>query len=219
MLDEVRAAAEVPEEPVEAKEVPITVYEYVIPKKDESDDEKKFVVRLPHVTYENAEDFSLPEVTDNELPDIGEKSGRVVYMMIESLIRHALCEGYIEYPDEVFMDAIMEIFIPNHQASVMSYRAGSIGDFGLESQCGIPEGFGEGFFNQKKLDIKKIEELLMKFRSSSSTKKDRSLYFDNRGIVRLYCYIISNKIACGPKMKVPKGNSALKPKILMTLID
>lgn len=199
-------------EVTEVPEVPMTVFEYT------ADNGEKFIVKVPHVVCENPEEFNLPHVSDEELPDIGGKNGRVAYMMIESLIRHALSEGYIEYPDEIAMDVLVEIFVPNHQATVMEYRRGSIGGFGLEFECGIPEGYGEGFFNIKKLDMKMLEDKLMELKTNRHSRSSKDVYFDHRGIVRLYCYIVNNNVACGPKKKVPKRNSALKPKILESLI-
>ena len=196
----------------EAPEVPMTVFEYT------ADDGEMFTIKVPHMSYENPEEFKLPCVSDAELHDIGGKDGGVAYMMIESLIRHALSEGYIEYADEVAMDVLVNIFVPNHQATVMDYRRGSINGFGLEFECGIPEAYGEGFFNVKKIDMKKIEDKLMELKTNRHSRSSRDVYFDHRGIIRLYCYIVKNNVACGPKMKVPKRNSALKPKILESLI-
>ena len=203
------------EEPVIEEAEEVTVFTF------KADDGSDFIVKLPHKEYESSMDFSItayvPENLD-DLPEVNGYSARMNYMMIESLIRHAMASEYITYPDEVAIDVIMNVLIPAYQPVIMEYRGGSIGGWGLEHQCGIPEEIAEGFFNLKAFDVKKAEEKLMELKNNRHAGRSKAAYYENSGLIRTYCYVIENSIPCGAKMKAPKRNSGLKPKILLGLI-
>lgn len=219
--ENVQEVQEIQEEPVSEQQDVSEEPEEVKVFTFEADDGSDFIVKLPHKEYESSMDFSIvPYIPENldELPDVNGCSARMNYMMIESLIRHAMSSGYITYPDEVAIDVIVNVLIPEYQSIILEYRDGSMGGWGLEHECGIPEEFAEGFFNLKAFDIKKIEEKLMELKNNRHAGRSKAAYNENSGLIRTYCYVVENSIPCGAKMKAPKRNSSLKPKNLLALV-
>lgn len=137
---------------------------------------------------------------------------------VSALCEYAISKGYIENPSELAMDIVNDVLLTYFEDYIVHFTNPEIGGKKIMRNCGIPEEFAAGFFNLKKLDIEMIEKKLLELKNNRHSRTSGNAYYENRGIVRLYCYVINNNIACGPKMKVPKRNSSLKPKILEGLI-
>ena len=77
------------------------------------------------------------------------------------------------------------------------------------------EEFAEMYFNLKKVEIEKIESFLQDLKRAQ-TKSDKMRKYAT--LIKLYCYLVDEKVKCGPKNKVPKGNKGLKTSNLKSLI-
>lgn len=195
-------------------DVEVSVFKYA------ADDGSDFEVHVPHVGASEVKKFklaSMGKVTDT-FPEINGVDGYEAYMIIESLIRYALTNGYVEYSDEVAMDVLVNIFVPYYKDEVMDFITEYDDYDGFEDECGIPEEFAEYFFDLKTVDIKLIEDRLMQLKTNRYADKKKNAYKAHSGLIRLYCYLVNNSVSCGPKMKAPKRNSSLKTKNLEKLI-
>ena len=122
------------------------------------------------------------------------------------LMKFAIQNGYVDGEDKIPLTLVEEVIISGNEEVIERYNSAEINDKEFESMLGI-EGFAEMFFDLSKVDISSIEEILLKEKKTTAGRKK----IKNKMIVLLYCYIIEGQIACGPKNRVPKGNSALKP--------
>lgn len=128
----------------------------------------------------------------------------------------AIKNGYVESEAEIDEDLINNVIISGNEELIEKYSSGEIDEIKFKEKLGFTEEFSEMFFNLSKIDIALIEDKLLKVKKSTVGKK--KIKNDLKLLVLLYCYIMEEQIACGPKKRVPKRNKALKVSILRTLV-
>lgn len=133
----------------------------------------------------------------------------------EIAIQFAIANGYVESEDEINLEMVNKIFISGNEESLKKFAAGKITEETFKKRVGFEEEFAEMYFNLKKVEIDQIENLLQELKKSLA-KSDRMK--KHALLIRLYCYLVDEKVKCGPKNKVPKGNKGLKTSNLKSLI-
>ena len=133
----------------------------------------------------------------------------------EIAIQFAIANGYVESEDEINLEMVNKILISGNEEILKKFAAGKITEETFKKRVGFEEEFAEMYFNLKKVEIDQIENLLQELKKSLA-KSDRMK--KHALLIRLYCYLVDEKVKCGPKNKVPKGNKGLKTSNLKSLI-
>lgn len=128
----------------------------------------------------------------------------------------AVSEGYVDSPDEIDQQLVFETIIDGNEETLEKFHAGEISKSAFKKAIGFAEEFGEMFFDLSAINVEELESKLLEVKRNSIGKK--RLNGEIKSVVKLYCYVVEEQIACGPKNKVPKRNKSLKPAILRDLI-
>lgn len=133
----------------------------------------------------------------------------------EIAIQFAISNGYVDSEEEISIEMLRTILISGNEDAFKKFAAGEISEETLKKRIGFEEEFAEMYFNLKKVEIEKIESFLQDLKRAQ-TKSDKMRKYAT--LIKLYCYLVDEKVKCGPKNKVPKGNKGLKTSNLKSLI-
>ena len=133
--------------------------------------------------------------------------------LIDTVIKLALNNG-IKSEDDINVDLIENVFIRGNEQNIEKFHKGQIDENELKKRIGFEEEFSESYFDTSKIDINAIEAKLQDIKKYGK----KELIHKSKLLISLYCYVVKNGIACGPKTKPAKRNKGLKPEILESLI-
>ena len=139
----------------------------------------------------------------------------VVNPLVQRVIQFALDNGYVKSEADINVGLIENVFIPNNEENIKKLSNSKINDSEFEKRIGFEDEFAEAYFNTSKIDIKEVEAKLQDIKRYG--KKEQ--IGKSKLLIALYCYLVKNGIACGPKNKPAKRNKGLKPEILEKLIS
>ena len=133
--------------------------------------------------------------------------------LINTVIRLALNNG-VKSEEDINVDLIENVFIRGNEQNIEKFHKGQIDENELKKRIGFEEEFSESYFDTSKIDINAIEAKLQDIKKYGK----KELIHKSKLLISLYCYVVKNGIACGPKTKPAKRNKGLKPEILESLI-
>lgn len=126
----------------------------------------------------------------------------------ETVCRLATNAGYLNEADlDSAEELIKEVILPGNEDAIKAFSDGEITEQTMLKRIGFEKEFAQMYFDYRKIDIPVVEEKLQEIKRSYA----KDAMQKSKLLVSLYCHVIENKKKCGPKMKVPKGNKALKP--------
>lgn len=133
----------------------------------------------------------------------------------ETAIKFAVENGYVASSEDISLELIENVIIPDNEDAFTKYAAGEISIGTLKKHICFDENFAEMYFSLPCIDMAAIEAKLLEIKRSFSKKGEVK---KSALLIKLYCYLIENQVPCGPKNKSPKRNKGLKPSILLDLI-
>lgn len=135
---------------------------------------------------------------------------------LETVKRFAVESGIAENENEISESLLENVLIADKEQLWEEYSLGQIDADTLMDQLGFDHDIMEMYFKLSKIDVSVIEQKLQALKSRLASPKEIQR---NALTIILYCYIIEGQIACGPKMRVPKGNKRLKPDNLRRILE
>lgn len=121
----------------------------------------------------------------------------------------AVDNQYVDQQSEISSELLENVvLLGKNEEEFARFAKGEIDEETLKRNIGFEESFAEMYFNLAKVDMLAIENHLqdLKRRLAKNGEMKRSAL-----LIHLYCYLVENKVPCGPKNKVPKGNKGLRP--------
>lgn len=125
--------------------------------------------------------------------------------------------GYVGSKSDISEELIDAVFISGNEELIEDYEDGIITREKFEKKIGFTNEFAEMFFVLSKIDVSAIEEKLLETKRTTTTGQ-KKIDHHLKMLVVLYCYLVENEIACGPKNRVPKRNKSLKPSNLKNFV-
>lgn len=135
--------------------------------------------------------------------------------LLETVKRFAVERGIVENEVEISDELVNNVLIPGNEKTWERYSKRELSELKLREKLGLNQDIIEMYFVISKIDIELIEQKLLSLKSRRVSLKEMK---KNALTINLYCYIVEEKIACGPKGKIPKGNKRLKPENLKKIL-
>ena len=136
-----------------------------------------------------------------------------VNSLVQTVIKLALNNG-VKSEEDININLIENVFIHGNEEYIERFSNGQINENELKKKIGFEEEFSEAYFDSSKIDINVVEAKLQDIKRHGK----KELIRKSKLLISLYCYVVKNGIACGPKNKPAKRNKGLKPEILESLI-
>lgn len=125
--------------------------------------------------------------------------------------------GYVGNKSDISEELVDAVFISGNEELIEDYEDGIITREKFEKKIGFTNEFAEMFFVLSKIDVSAIEEKLLETKRTTTTGQ-KKIDHHLKMLVVLYCYLVENEIACGPRNRVPKRNKSLKPSNLKSFV-
>lgn len=125
--------------------------------------------------------------------------------------------GYVGSKTDISEELMDAVFISGNEELIEDYEDGIITREKFEKKIGFTNEFAEMFFVLSKVDMTAIEAKLLETKRATATGQ-KKIDHHLKMLVDLYCYLVENEIACGPKNRVPKRNKSLKPSNLRSFV-
>ena len=195
------------------------VFEYEVPREGEeaSAEVKPEVQKTAGQVVEEPKEPARQEAPKAEEKPAEEKKEKPAKMnpLVKALAEYAVQEGYTNSTENVDLALVENVLIDGNESIIKKFKSGKISGDDLEEKLKFASDFDPAmYFDPTKIDITQIEAKLQDIKKYGR-KGEIQKY---KLVVKLYCYVVTEGIGCGPKRKPAKRNKGLKPEILLDLI-